>query len=52
MLNAYWKPLMFELPPLERGENWYLIVNTAFTSPKRFLITLMWQQKLLVLDTA
>lgn len=36
MLNAYWKPLMFELPPLERGENWYLIVNTAFTSPKDF----------------
>ncbi|MDE5113521.1 MAG: glycogen debranching protein GlgX [Trichodesmium sp. St15_bin1_1] len=36
MLNAYWKPLMFELPLLNKGENWYLIVNTAFTSPRDF----------------
>ncbi|MGD1804348.1 glycogen debranching protein GlgX [Dapis sp. BLCC M126] len=36
MLNAYWKPLMFELPLLARGESWYLIVNTAFSSPRDF----------------
>ena len=36
ILNAYWKPLMFELPLLERGESWYLIVNTAFVSPRDF----------------
>ncbi|NEN89173.1 MAG: glycogen debranching protein GlgX [Okeania sp. SIO3H1] len=36
ILNAYWKPLMFELPRLKKGESWYLIINTAFPSPKDF----------------
>jgi len=36
MLNAYWKPLMFELPLLPKGESWYSIVNTAFASPRDF----------------
>ncbi len=36
ILNGYWKPLMFELPLLEKGKSWYLIVNTAFSSPRDF----------------
>ncbi|NER06960.1 MAG: glycogen debranching enzyme, partial [Okeania sp. SIO3C4] len=36
ILNAYWKPLMFELPRLKKRESWYLIINTAFPSPKDF----------------
>lgn len=30
MLNVYWKFLMFELLFLNKGENWYLIVNIVF----------------------
>jgi glycogen operon protein len=29
MLNAYWEPLTFELPPLRAGERWHRIVDTA-----------------------
>ncbi len=33
MLNAYWQPLEFELPPLATNENWYQIVDTSKPSP-------------------
>ncbi len=33
MLNAYWEPLAFELPPLKKGERWSRIVDTALPSP-------------------
>jgi glycogen operon protein len=36
MLNAYWKPLTFELPPLSPWERWRRIVNTALPSPEDF----------------
>ncbi len=36
ILNAYWEPLNFELPPLGSGESWYRIVDTALTSPQDF----------------
>lgn len=33
MINAYWKPLTFELPLLRSGLSWYRIVDTARNSP-------------------
>ncbi len=36
MLNAYWKPLSFELPALPRGKNWHRIINTALATPYDF----------------
>jgi len=36
MLNAYWEPLMFELPPLPTGERWHRIVDTALPTPGDF----------------
>jgi glycogen operon protein len=33
ILNAYWKPLAFELPLLVRTEHWYRIVDTALPTP-------------------
>ncbi|MBN1890496.1 MAG: glycogen debranching protein GlgX [Thermoflexales bacterium] len=36
MLNAYWEPLSFELPPLPAGQQWHRIVNTALPSPDDF----------------
>jgi isoamylase len=35
MLNAYWEPLTFELPPLpaESGERWRRCIDTALQSP-------------------
>ncbi|MGB3534646.1 MAG: glycogen debranching protein GlgX [Microcoleaceae cyanobacterium] len=36
MLNAYWKPLKFELPALPKGENWHRIVDTALATPHDF----------------
>jgi len=36
LLNAFWKPLAFELPKLETGRTWRRIVNTALPSPKDF----------------
>ncbi|MEE3719578.1 glycogen debranching protein GlgX [Tumidithrix elongata RA019] len=36
LLNAYWEPLTFELPPLSAGEHWYRIVDTALPSPNDF----------------
>jgi isoamylase len=37
MLNAYWEPLTFELPPpIDIGERWYRIVDTALSAPEDF----------------
>ncbi len=36
MLNAYWKPLSFELPALPHGECWYQIVDTSLPAPRDF----------------
>ncbi|MDJ0681427.1 MAG: glycogen debranching protein GlgX [Xenococcaceae cyanobacterium MO_167.B52] len=36
MLNSYWHPLNFELPPLESGKYWHRIVDTALSSPEDF----------------
>ena len=31
MLNAYWEPLTFELPPPEEGQCWHRIVDTSLS---------------------
>jgi isoamylase len=36
LLNAYWEPLSFALPPLPAGEGWHRIVDTALDSPDDF----------------
>jgi glycogen operon protein len=36
MLNAYWQPLLFELPPLPRGQHWHRAVDTSLASPDDF----------------
>ncbi len=36
MINAYWKPLTFELPLLRRGLSWYKIIDTAAASPNDY----------------
>lgn len=36
MLNAYWEPLNFELPPLESGNYWHRIIDTALSVPDDF----------------
>lgn len=36
MLNAYWEPLAFQLPPLRLGEKWSRIVDTALQPPDDF----------------
>ncbi len=33
ILNAYWEPLNFELPPLEPGNYWHRILDTALPAP-------------------
>lgn len=33
MLNAYWEPLIFDLPPLGSRKRWYLAVDTSKPSP-------------------
>jgi isoamylase len=33
ILNAYWEPLDFELPPMERGKPWRRWIDTALDSP-------------------
>ena len=37
MLNAYWEPLAFELPPLKGKERWSRIVDTALRFAQRLL---------------
>jgi glycogen operon protein len=34
ILNAYWEPLEFELPPLDKGGRWHRWIDTAFESPQ------------------
>ncbi len=34
MLNAYWEPLTFELPPLTRGQHWKRMIDTALNTPE------------------
>lgn len=36
ILNAYWQPLDFELPPLKPSEGWHRIVDTSLPSPDDF----------------
>jgi isoamylase len=36
LLNAYWEPLLFELPPTEQHVHWHQIVDTALLSPRDF----------------
>ncbi|MEW5869452.1 MAG: glycogen debranching protein GlgX [Chloroflexota bacterium] len=36
MMNAYWEPLAFELPPLPPGFNWHRMLDTSFPSPDDF----------------
>jgi glycogen operon protein len=33
MINAYWESLLFDLPSLETGQNWYRIIDTAQPTP-------------------
>jgi isoamylase len=39
MLNAYWEPLTFELPPLLENVHWHRIVDTALPSPDDFCLS-------------
>jgi glycogen operon protein len=36
VLNAYWEPLEFELPPLQEGRRWARLIDTARPSPEDF----------------
>ncbi|WP_299485668.1 glycogen debranching protein GlgX [Acaryochloris sp. IP29b_bin.137] len=36
ILNAFWEPLTFELPPLKNGQYWQRIVDTALAAPEDF----------------
>ena len=36
MLNAYWEPLVFELPTTATGRTWRRLVDTARASPQDF----------------
>ena len=36
MLNAYWEPLTFELPPLVGSPCWHRLVDTARPAPEDF----------------
>ncbi|MBL8134626.1 MAG: glycogen debranching protein GlgX [Anaerolineae bacterium] len=36
MINAYWEPIRFELPPLQAGERWSRIVDTSLPPPNDF----------------
>ena len=36
VFNAYWKPLQFQLPPLELGSHWHRIIDTSLNSPEDF----------------
>ncbi|MBD2481737.1 glycogen debranching protein GlgX [Planktothrix sp. FACHB-1365] len=33
MLNAYWEPLKFQIPPLSKNERWHRLVDTALVVP-------------------
>ncbi len=34
MLNAYWQPLAFKLPPLESNQHWHQVIDTSRPSPE------------------
>ena len=34
MLNAYWEPLTFELPPPPAGQIWRRCIDTALDAPE------------------
>jgi glycogen operon protein len=36
ILNAYWSPLLFDLPPLPVGETWRCILDTSLPAPEDF----------------
>jgi isoamylase len=36
ILNAYWEPLTFELPPLPVEHRWHVIIDTALPAPDDF----------------
>ncbi|MEO1131716.1 MAG: glycogen debranching protein GlgX [Cyanobacteria bacterium J06639_1] len=36
-LNAYWKPLKFQIPPLTGDRRWHRIIDTALSSPNDFM---------------
>ncbi|NJK38994.1 MAG: glycogen debranching protein GlgX [Oscillatoriales cyanobacterium RM2_1_1] len=36
MVNAYWEPLTFDLPPLDSGKSWHRIVDTDLAPPNDF----------------
>ncbi|QXD14355.1 glycogen debranching protein GlgX [Rhodocaloribacter litoris] len=36
MLNAYWEPLVFELPPLQAPLRWHRLVDTGRAAPEDF----------------
>jgi glycogen operon protein len=36
ILNAYWEPLEFELPPTAAGKRWHRLVDTARNTPNDF----------------
>lgn len=38
MLNAYWEPLRFELPPLDDGVYWHRIVDTILPTSEDFCV--------------
>ena len=33
MINAYWEPLEFELPPVQIGSQWRRLIDTSLSSP-------------------
>jgi isoamylase len=39
MLNAYWEPLSFELPPLPPHSRWHRIIDTALPSPEDIVVS-------------
>ncbi len=47
--NAYWEPLIFELPRMEAGESWRLWIDTYLESPQDIL---PWEDALIVSDYA
>ncbi|MDZ4769467.1 MAG: glycogen debranching protein GlgX, partial [Chloroflexota bacterium] len=36
MINSFWQPLRFHLPPLSNGERWSRIVDTALETPNDY----------------
>ncbi len=47
IMNAYWEPLEFELPPLSEGNGWRQWIDTSLKSPDDIV---PWQEARAVLD--